>query len=189
MPFQQELQIVLNTELNCIYWKTWFIEPVLRARPWDYPVSKANSLWISRPCGQPLWWGAHTEVNTSLLTLGAFSCCCLPSITLDTRERSQENWTISSIKTILSGHSEMNTFHGGQWEDGTPCMIDRGWPGERKEISLKRTGEPNIQLYLLFFTFLSRKMFIAWAASGIYINKLISHEPAVNYFPWTSSSF
>lgn len=59
----------------------------------EYPVSKASTLNLKslRPA---LKTEAEMEVNRRLFILGAF-CCCLLSITLDTRRKSQEIWTVA----------------------------------------------------------------------------------------------
>lgn len=101
--------------LNFIYWKRWFTEPLLQSRPWEYPVSRENTLWSQVPMGRALRTGAKMEVNTRLLSLGALSCC-LPRIILDTKERSQESWTVTPIKTRFYDHNAVNTFNQSQWD-------------------------------------------------------------------------
>ena len=92
-----------------IYWATttdW---------PWEYPVSRENTLWSQVPMGRALMTGAKMEVNTRLLSLGALSCC-LPRIIPDTKERSQESWTVTPVKTRLYDHNAVNTFNQSQWD-------------------------------------------------------------------------
>lgn len=130
--------------LKFIDWNTWFIDPLLWVRPWEYPVSNTNSLWS---LGSPDD-GAEIRVSARLFSLGTFSCC-LPSITWDTRGRGPESWTVSPIKTLWD-HNEMDRVCRSQWN--SLCHRGTGWSGERENASLERPGEPNIQLYTSHFS-------------------------------------